>query len=86
MKRTLKSNWKKVDNLTDNTMDYSDSPEVTEEFFKIMTRRDPEKVVVNLRLNREVVDFFRAGGKKYQNRINDVLVSVVNQYKKTHSA
>ena len=51
MKKTLKTDWARVDSLTDDTIDYLDSPEVTEEFFKIMTAREPEKVVVNLRLN-----------------------------------
>lgn len=33
----------------------------------------PTKERVNIRLDREVLDFFRAGGPGYQSRINEVL-------------
>ena len=33
----------------------------------------PTKERVNIRLDREVLDFFRAGGAGYQSRINEVL-------------
>lgn len=86
MKKISKTDWNKVDSLTDDTIDYSDSPEVTEEFFKIMTKKEPEKILVNLRLNREVVDFFKKNSKKYQSKINQVLEALVYQYKKAHKA
>jgi uncharacterized protein (DUF4415 family) len=85
MKKHSKTDWARVNALTDDTIDYSDSPEVTEEFFKIMTKRDPEKVLVNLRLNREIVDFFKEHSNKYQTKINEVLLSLVHSYKKSHS-
>jgi len=84
MKKHSKTNWTRIDKLSDETIDYSDSPEVTEEFFKIMTRREPEKVLVNLRLNREIVDFFKQHSDKYQTKINEVLLSLVRSYKKLH--
>lgn len=84
MKKTSKTNWKKIDAMTDNDIDYTDSPEVKEEFFKLMTQEEPEKVVVNLRLNREIVDFFKSHSRKYQTRINDVLLAIVRDYKKSH--
>src|SRR6185437_1283465 len=85
MKKHSKTDWARVNALTDDTIDYSDSPEVTEEFFKIMTRREPEKMLVNLRLNREIVDFFKEHSNKYQTKINEVLLSLVHSYKKSHS-
>lgn len=85
MKKTSKTDRKRVNALTDETIDYSDSPEVNEEFFKLMTKREPEKINVNLRLDREVVDFFRSHGRKYQNKINDALVLLVHNYKNLHN-
>lgn len=85
MKKTSKTNWARVDTMTDDEIDYTDSPEVTEDIFKLMTKEEPEKVMVNLRLNREVVDFFKAHSKKYQTRINEVLLAIVHSYKNSHS-
>lgn len=77
-----KTDWNKVDAMTDNEIDYTDSPEATEEMFALMTARMPEKVKVNLNLDREIVDFFKQHGNKYQTRINDVLLAMVHKYKK----
>lgn len=88
MKNTLKNtntDWEKVNNMTDDEIDYSDIPEATEDIFKIMTLRKPEKVKINLALNREIVDFFKQQGHKYQTRINDVLLKIVHDYKKSHN-
>ena len=83
--KTPKTDWKRVNSLTDETIDYSDIPEATEDIFKLMTRHEPEKVLVNLRLNREIVDFFKEHSSKYQTRINEVLLAIVHSYKKAHS-
>lgn len=37
------------------------------------------KVVLNMRVDKEVLDYFRRGGKGYQSRINAVLRSYVEQ-------
>ena len=36
-------------------------------------QKDPTKIAVSLRLDREVVEHFRASGKGWQSRINDIL-------------
>ncbi len=87
MNKTLKApktDWARLDAMTDDEIDYTDIPEATEEIFALMTAREPEKVKINLSLNREVIDFFKQQGNKYQTRINDVLVAMVHNYKKTH--
>ncbi len=84
MKTTSKTNWSRVDAMSDEEINYLDSPEMAEGLFKLMTKEEPEKVVVNLRLNREIVDFFKAHSSKYQTRINEVLLAIVHDYKKLH--
>lgn len=84
MKKTSKTDWDRVDAMTDEDINYSDSPEVAEALFKLMTKEEPEKVMVNLRLNREIVDFFKEHSNKYQTRINEVLLTIVHHYKKLH--
>lgn len=84
MKKISKTDWVRVDSMTDDEIDYSDSPEVPDELFKLMTKHESEKIVVNLRLDREVVDFFKKHSAKYQTRINEVLLAMVHSYKKKH--
>lgn len=52
-------------------------PEIVEAFEAMRGRRGPQKTPtkerVGLRLDRAVVDHFRAGGPGWQSRINDVL-------------
>lgn len=43
----------------------------------------PTKERVNIRLDREVLDFFRAGGPGYQSRINEVLKVFVRRAPRT---
>lgn len=44
-----------------------------------MESPDPDMVTVNIRLNREIVDFFKQHSKKYQVKINEVLLMLVHQ-------
>lgn len=62
--------------LPDSEIDTSDIPELGEEFWKKATVRWPDesrKTPVNLRLDADVLEWFRAQGKGYQTRINAVL-------------
>ena len=85
-KKAPKTNWAKVDALTDEEIDYSDSPEITEETFKLMYKYEPKKKIsVNLRMDKDIVDFFKEHSQKYQTKINEVLAAFVQGYKKSHS-
>lgn len=84
MSKTSRTDWARVDAMKDEEIDYSNSPEVSGELFKLMTKEEPEKITVNLRLDREIVDFFKKHSNKYQTRINDVLLAIVHSYKKSH--
>ena len=59
-------------------IDYSDIPELPDEFW---TRQDPTprrtKRQITLRLDPEIVEFFRAQGRGYQGRMNTVLRTYV---------
>lgn len=80
-----KTDWARVDAMTDDDIDYSDSPEITQEMFKVMKKFEPtKKVLVNLRMDAEIVDFFKANSKQYQTKINEVLLTFVRGYKKAH--
>ena len=61
-------------------IDYSDIPELPDDFWTSHppTARET-KEQITLRLDRTVVEFFRAQGPHYQTRINAVLRTYVNE-------
>ncbi len=94
----LKSNLKKIDAHQIGTSDYDDIPVLPEEFFtegqpyrhgKPVARRPrgkqkkPIKKQLTLRLNPEVVEFFKAQGDGWQSNIDKALVEYVRAHKTT---
>jgi uncharacterized protein (DUF4415 family) len=82
MKKRSRTDWAKVDALTDDQIDYSDIPEQGEEFFKAAQVVLPQaKAKVSIRLDSQVVDFFKTKaareGGRYQSWINAVLKEYV---------
>ncbi len=70
--------------MSDNDIDYSDIPEATEEFWKNARVVWPErlKVHLSLRLDPDIVAFFKKDGRGYQTRMNAVLRAYVAAHKK----
>lgn len=82
LKKRSRSDWSRVDALKDEDIDFSDIPELGAAFFQNAIIRLPErKVPVCIRLDREVVDWFKARGKRYQSRINAVLKAFIERQK-----
>lgn len=78
--RRDRTDWARVDALTDEEIEQSikDDPDVAplldEEWFRTAKLVMPErKVPIALRIDREVVDWFKAKGPRYQTRMNAVL-------------
>jgi uncharacterized protein (DUF4415 family) len=74
------SDWRKADQLAGKALDAAildDADEGAEhldlDWSKAIIGLPPRKEMVNMRLDREVLDWFRSGGKGYQSRINAVL-------------
>ena len=64
--------------VKDEDIDFSDVPELGEDFWREATLVEPDRSEqVTMRIKRSVLDYFRAGGKGYQTRINRVLESYV---------
>lgn len=73
-KKRLRTNWARIDALKDREIDTSDIPEQGNAFFKRAVLRLPEpKTAVTIRLDRQVLDWFKAKGPGYQTRINALL-------------
>jgi len=72
------TDWDRVDKLRDNDIDFSDTPEVTPEMFaKAVLRRGLKPVVrktqITLRIDEDVLTWFKKQGRGYQTRINSLL-------------
>jgi uncharacterized protein (DUF4415 family) len=60
--------------MSDEDIDYSEIPEQGEDFFKNAVLRMPvTKAVMTLRIDRDVLKWFKAQGPGYQTRINALL-------------
>ncbi|MGK0265956.1 BrnA antitoxin family protein [Maricaulis salignorans] len=72
-----------IANMPDEDIDYSDIPELDEAWFaKAELRMPVTKEQVTLRLDVDILRFFKAQGKGYQTRINAVLRAYVDAMKK----
>jgi uncharacterized protein (DUF4415 family) len=83
LRKKSRTDWARVDAMRDDDIDLADIPELDESFFKNAVIRLPgKKVPVTIRLDREVLEWFKAQGKGYQSRINALLKA----YKEAHGA
>jgi uncharacterized protein (DUF4415 family) len=65
-----------------NDIDYSDIPETDEDFWKNATIHLPKKKQsLTIRLDAEVVEWFKNNGRGYQTHINAVLKAYMLQNK-----
>lgn len=70
-----KTDWKRLAKMKDKDIDTSDIPELDAAFFKQADIRLPEKKPVTIRLDADVIDWFKEQGQGYQTRINKLLRS-----------
>lgn len=80
-----RTDWPRVDALKDEDIDFSDAPEMTPEMFARAVLRKGLKPIgrkaqITLRVDSEVLDWFRARGAGYQSQMNAVL----RAYKEAH--
>jgi uncharacterized protein (DUF4415 family) len=72
-KRRSKTDWKRVDALQDKDIDLSETPELGPDFFARAIVWPGPKKQITLRIDPDVLAFFRKHGKGYQSTINAVL-------------
>lgn len=73
-KKKSGTDWKRLEKMTDTEIDVSDIPPLDESFFKKATVRMPQpKKAVSLRLDSDILDWFKEQGRGYQTKINAIL-------------
>lgn len=75
---TSQTDWKRLDAMQDEDIDLSDTQEITPEMFaKAIVRHGltakPKKQQVTLRIDSDVLTWFREQGRGYQTKINALL-------------
>lgn len=81
MKKESKTDWKRIEAMKDEEIDLTDSPELDASFFQEAIPWPSHKKQVTLRLDPDIVDFFKSQGKGYQTAINRVLRRYVEAHK-----
>lgn len=68
------TDWERLDKMSDTDIDFSSIPELDDDFFANAAVRMPrDKKQVSIRLDADILDWFKHQGRDYQTRINTVL-------------
>jgi uncharacterized protein (DUF4415 family) len=73
MSKASKTDWERLAKLDDQDIDTSDIPELGEDFFRRAELHVPVKKAVTIRLDADVLEWFKGQGTGYQTRINQLL-------------
>jgi uncharacterized protein (DUF4415 family) len=83
--RKSRSDWKRVNALKDDRIDFSDTPELTPEMFaRAVVRRGlepvPRKEQLTIRVDSDVLEWYKRQGPGYQTRINALLRAYMQEH------
>jgi uncharacterized protein (DUF4415 family) len=69
-----KTNWDKMSQMKESEIDTSDIPELDKAFFKKAVLQLPKtKKMVSIRIDEDVLTWYKKQGKGYQTKINEIL-------------
>jgi uncharacterized protein (DUF4415 family) len=72
--RAIKSDLARIDKLRDEDIDYRDIPELDDEVFaQPLVPWPPKKETITIRVDSDVLGWFKQQGGGYQTRINQIL-------------
>jgi uncharacterized protein (DUF4415 family) len=78
-----KTDWKRLDAMSDDDIDCSDIPPLDKAWFKGATLVIPQpKKPISLRIDPEIYTWFKRQGPRYQSRINAVLKAYMEAHRK----
>jgi uncharacterized protein (DUF4415 family) len=82
-----KTDWKRVDAIQDEDIDVTDHPEMTAEMFaraviRVGFKPVLRKAQITLRLDSDVLQWFRARGAGYQTQINTLLRAYMEEHRR----
>jgi uncharacterized protein (DUF4415 family) len=82
-----RTNWRRVDALKDEEIDFSDTPELSPEVFaRAVVRRGLKPVArkeqLTIRLDSDVLEWYKKQGPGYQTRINALLRAYMREHQR----
>ena len=83
----MQTDWDRINRLTEEEIEEwartdPDHPGTDDEFWKIVDAQKPYKQAISIKLDKDLLDFFKAQGRGYQTRINAVLRHYMDRMKK----
>ena len=83
MTNISRTDWERIDTMSDEDIDTSDIPPLTKDFFKRAKLRQPQqRVTATLEVDADVLNWFKSQGDNYQQRLNAAL----RMYAEAHKA
>jgi uncharacterized protein (DUF4415 family) len=87
LNNTSRTNWTALESKSEEHIDYSDIPPLTDEFFEQATLRIPANEAHNLvQLDPDVKQWFQAQGEQYKALVNSVLRQYIENHKNQQQA
>jgi uncharacterized protein (DUF4415 family) len=88
-KKRSRTDFKALDAMRDGDIDFSDIPPVTPETFakavvRVGFKPVPPKAQITLRLDADVLQWFRGRGAGYQTQINALLRAYMEEHRRQH--
>jgi uncharacterized protein (DUF4415 family) len=85
--RKSRTDLKRLDAMTDADIDFSDIPPITPEMFaRAVVRRGlkpvPRKKQLTLRMDSDVIDWFKKQGRGYQTKLNSLLRAYMDEHRR----
>jgi uncharacterized protein (DUF4415 family) len=78
-----RTDWQRLAALPEDRIDTSEIRELDEEFFRAAKLRRPKgKQLIPLRIDTDILDWFKQQGKGYQTRINAILRAYVRAHRR----
>jgi uncharacterized protein (DUF4415 family) len=76
------TDWARIDQMTDEDIDFTDLPEITDEMWgkgvlQKGLKTDSPKPQQILTVDSDIIEFFKARGLDYQTKINELLRAYV---------
>lgn len=84
MSKASKTDWKRLAAMKDKDIDTSDIPELGADFFQRAQLHVPPKQAVTIRLDADVLAWFKEQGQGYQTRINQLLRRYMQAHQDEH--
>lgn len=76
--KNIANQLKAIDAIKDSDIDYSDSPDMGDADWTKFKPFKPDKKLISIRLDNDLIEYFKSMGGSYQSKINMVL----KEYKK----